>query len=1263
MKITRDSVLLRSAIKVFTLVWVFLSSAFHRLGTPRIFNRQFTNRGLLATCWLFLGVFITVFLIIGTPLHAANLKVDLEVEGDKGYIYTTDGITKTRIITDSATILNRLYAPYVALSPDGKKVVFLTAANYYLRDTTIWTANIDGSERQQIAFYPAAQFWSVPLIWSPDNTQLAYTLVSDTNQIELWTMLADGSNKKKVLEQNQSFRPEIFIVNNDTILSWSSDGNSLEYIDQKAIPARKYSIELNSGQITSVGLPNRKAVAPTASLSVPYFSQTDPTWGNYQLGSCAGVTIRSSGCAMTSVSMIFKYYGANTNPQILNNCLIGNGGYLGCAIYWGTAAIKCSENKATLVGTGGFNFTTLEQELAAGYPVVVGFSWIPHYVVVVSGSGSNPANYIINDPNPAGGTTKNMSYYGTPDSMIRYHGTPPPPPVAPPAGDVNSASCTNLTGWAWDPKSPNVPITVHLYKEGSVFVQGFTADVYRSDVSNLVSHDNGLHGFDIPTPNSLKDGLNHTLSFYALATGATGPNPRIDHYAITINCVAVTSISLTPLNTINQGTTQQFTAIGTYPNGTTQDITSSASWSSNNTSVATVNASGLVTPVGSGYTYISASKDGVTAGTFVAVRLNGLGSFTRVSQNLGISPCSAPTVNEMAIWMANSPYRDIRINIGGVNLACPQPNLTPTWVSQVSGMGWGLIPTWVGLQGPSACNLATIITKVSDDPVIARQQGIDEANAASNAADSLGLRKSIIYYDMGYYSTGCTSTVQAFADGWTLQLTNRGYLSGFYGDPYHSSEWAVPGTWSVWLDSWASSNPNDNAWYNSYTPSVWGVPGISDTQWSVYHQRMRLFRYWHSETYGGVTLGISTSIADAPVALANTTLPIFTVGQGSSFPQKFIDVYNWIGGDVAIGQPADTVKQYGSSGVYWQPFSGATYVAPGIFHYQAAPFADSIRAFFVNGDIYNYYKNMGGPSSWLGAPTTNLYNAGTTSSALWQGNFANGYITLNTSGVYQAYPWPTSFSGWKAQYFNNTVLSGGSSLVKNEVSTASNGLDFGYNWPTWLAHMPDQGLTFTDSWSARWERTSNFAAGTYNFTLCGDDGVRLYLNNTLVIDQWKVQNVTCYTYTQTYATATSVPIKIEYYQGIGGQSISFSVIAQGSTSGLNVIKSTDDNLLGSLSYALNMAGNGQIITFDSTVSKVTVTGILPALKAGVILQGRCNAGKPGVTIEGFGLTGLIDSLVLSGRNTLYGVQVTKFSGKQIKSNGSGNKLSCVVTTR
>ena len=76
--------------------------------------------------------------------------------------------------------------------------------------------------------------------------------------------------------------------------------------------------------------------------------------------------------------------------------------------------------------------------------------------------------------------------------------------------------------------------------------------------------------------------------------------------------VELTDISLTPGSlttpssttsgnlTIPVGFNQQYTATGRFSDGTTRDLTTQVTWTSSNTSVATVNPSGLTTPVGPG---------------------------------------------------------------------------------------------------------------------------------------------------------------------------------------------------------------------------------------------------------------------------------------------------------------------------------------------------------------------------------------------------------------------------------------------------------------------------------------------------------------------------------------------------------------------------------------------------------------------------------------------------------------------------------------
>ena len=89
-----------------------------------------------------------------------------------------------------------------------------------------------------------------------------------------------------------------------------------------------------------------------------------------------------------------------------------------------------------------------------------------------------------------------------------------------PTGYFDIADCTRMVGWAFDPNASSSSIVI-IVKEGNVSRLRGTADLFRGDV-NRVMDVVGNHGFYLPTPASLKDGLPHSLKLYAVdnETGA-----------------------------------------------------------------------------------------------------------------------------------------------------------------------------------------------------------------------------------------------------------------------------------------------------------------------------------------------------------------------------------------------------------------------------------------------------------------------------------------------------------------------------------------------------------------------------------------------------------------------------------------------------------------------------------------------------------------------------------------------------------------------
>ena len=111
---------------------------------------------------------------------------------------------------------------------------------------------------------------------------------------------------------------------------------------------------------------------------------------------------------------------------------------------------------------------------------------------------------------------------------------------------------------------------------------------------------------------------------------------------------------------------------------------------------------------------------------------------------------------------------------------------------------------------------------------------------------------------------------------------------------------------------------------------------------------------------------------------------------------------------------------------------------------------------------------------------------------------------------------------WKGEYFNNRNLSGASVLVRNDSS-----VDF-----NWGSAAPAAGLP-ADNFSVRWTRTLRFDAGDYRFYARSDDGVRIWLDNWLVTDQWYDGGAGLRSGDFQGVGAGEHTVRIEYYEGQG----------------------------------------------------------------------------------------------------------------------------------
>ncbi len=223
----------------------------------------------------------------------------------------------------------------------------------------------------------------------------------------------------------------------------------------------------------------------------------------------------------------------------------------------------------------------------------------------------------------------------------------------------------------------------------------------------------------------------------------------------------------------------------------------------------------------------------------------------------GFDACSAPSLAKLQAWSA-SPYRAVGIYIGGVNRACGQPNLTPVWVSSAIGLGWSLMPLYVGLQAP--CVSQSGLERISTNPATAGTQGQAAADDAAAKAAALGLPAgSPVYLDLEGYKLGnaaCTKAVQSFVTSWVQEAHERELAAGLYGSAAST----------IRDISVLSSDLPDAVWIADWNgvENVFGDPYVSDALW-INHQRIHQYKGGHDESYGGVTINIDSSIVDSTV--------------------------------------------------------------------------------------------------------------------------------------------------------------------------------------------------------------------------------------------------------------------------------------------------------------------------------------------------------------------------------------------------------------
>ncbi len=112
----------------------------------------------------------------------------------------------------------------------------------------------------------------------------------------------------------------------------------------------------------------------------------------------------------------------------------------------------------------------------------------------------------------------------------------------------------------------------------------------------------------------------------------------------------------------------------------------------------------------------------------------------------------------------------------------------------------------------------------------------------------------------------------------------------------------------------------------------------------------------------------------------------------------------------------------------------------------------------------------------------------------------------------------SAFLNWRGEYFNNEQLSGSPAMLRDDPAVAFN----------WGRNSPSANIS-NDSFSVRWTRSQQFRAGNYRFHILMDDGARVFVDNTLVIDAWQTGNLREVTGNINLSAGTHF-LRVEYFE-------------------------------------------------------------------------------------------------------------------------------------
>lgn len=385
--------------------------------------------------------------------------------------------------------------------------------------------------------------------------------------------------------------------------------------------------------------------------------------------------------------------------------------------------------------------------------------------------------------------------------------------------------------------------------------------------------------------------------------------------------------------------------------------------------------------------------------------------------------CATPSLTAMRAWL-QSPYRTAGVYLGGMNVGCPSSVIDKEWVDGAVGMGWSIMPIYVGRQAPvDICGCASIRTSPASQP---RADGAAAADDAVKLAAAAGLKPgTIIYYDMEGYDTSIaanTPAVMKFLAGWTFRLHERGYLSAVYS----SSSSGIRDLANY--DGRAGHYSPDVIWMANWNGEIgtYNDRWVSNNLWRG--RRVHQFYGARDERWGGVRLNIDPNVNNALVNCPTGACVTAVAQKHDLLGSEARHLRARTGGEKATRDGTGRYVPYQSgvivsswgNGVYevhgdlykkWESL-GATRSKAGYpradtrtgtdgrsrystFETATIWYTPEGRSFVIDGAMRDRYNQLGNVSSRLRYPRSDEYAVGSSTRI----NFAGGTMTRSAGGT------------------------------------------------------------------------------------------------------------------------------------------------------------------------------------------------------------------------------------------------------------------------